>query len=137
MNPFTAPRETNEPAPVAVPLEWPALYARRAAYVVHATAICLGLAYGAKSSADLPTLAGLAVGWAIAYFCALDARAHKLVFPRAFWMITSLSWPIAALVHLVRVRGARGVTTYGLHALLFALCTVAGAVLGAWLTNNF
>jgi len=137
VDPFTAPRETAEPAPVAVPLDWPAVYARRAAYGVYAAMICAGFASGAHPNGDVPMLATLAIGWAITYFCALDARAHNVVFPHSFWLITSLSWPVAPLVHLVRVRGAAGAITFVVHAVLIALCGVAGFALGTWFGNNW
>ena len=92
--------------------------------------ICAGFASGAHPNGDVPVLATLAIGWAITYFCALDARAHNAVFPHSF-----LADHLAELV--VRVRGAAGAITFVVHAVLIALCGVAGFALGTWFGNNW
>jgi hypothetical protein len=130
MDPFAAPRETTEPAQVAQKLDWPRLYARRAAYGVYVVAFVTGLLAGAHPSSDATVLAALALGWSITYFCALDARAHGVVFPHSFWLLTTLTWPVAPLVHLVRVRGSSGALLYWVHGLGVGFCGAAGMVLG-------
>ncbi|HEX2669245.1 MAG TPA: hypothetical protein VHM25_00155 [Polyangiaceae bacterium] len=130
MDPFEAPRHSDEQAPVAVELDWSQSYARRAAYGVYVVVFSAGFISGANPRGDANLLAALAVGWAITYFCALDARAHRVVFPHSFWLFTALTWPIAPLFHLVRVRGSSGVITYWVHALGAGFCGFAGVALG-------
>ena len=135
MDPFAAPRESDEQALVTRKLDWPQSYARRAAFGVYAAAIGSGFAFGAHPQGASSLLGVLAVSWAISYFCALDARAHHVVFPHSFWLFTSLAWPVAPLAHLVRVRGASGALTYAVHAPLVAFCAFMSAALGAWLSK--
>lgn len=131
MNPFSAPREAIDELPTKSKPDWPEVYARRAAYGVYAVTLSTGFAEGVNPSGAVRLFSALAGAWAITYYCALEARAHRRVFPHSFWLITSMTWPVAPLAHFVRIRGARGVLNYALHALLIACCWAASSALGS------
>ncbi|HEY3255876.1 MAG TPA: hypothetical protein VGJ91_18085 [Polyangiaceae bacterium] len=136
VDPFTAPREFPEQLVPRSKPDWPVLYARRAGFGVYAVAVISGFAYGVRPTDAVRLLTALAASWVIAYHCALDARAHQRVFPHSFWLMTSMSWPLAPLFHFVRVRGASGALRYALHAVLVVLCWVASGALGTLLFHR-
>jgi len=116
-------------AAAALRPEWPVLYARRATYALYLVALLSGFALFARPSDSVKLLTSFAAAWVISYCCALDARAHGMVFPHSFWLITSMTWPVAPLVHLVRVRGLRGFVMYVIHAAAVGICLVLGGML--------
>jgi hypothetical protein len=125
------PGEAGE-AGEAVP-DWAASYARAALYGLYSITLGSGFALGsggAKNGA-LKLLTAFAVGWAITFYCALDARVHRKVFVRTFWYVTFLLWPIAPLFHLLRTRGKRGALVYALHALLLVFCITTSKAIGS------
>jgi hypothetical protein len=121
----------GEAAHIEPPREWARFYARGAAYGIYAMTLVCGFALGASDNHALQVLTAFGVAWSLAFFCALDARAHQKVFVHAFWWLTFLGWPVAPLFHLVRVRGKRGALTYVLHALLLLFCVLTSAGIGS------
>jgi hypothetical protein len=136
VDPFSAPREPLDEAVPASKPDWSVLYARRAAYGVYAITLISGFCHGANPTGAVRLFTTLAAAWAIAYYCALDARAHRVVFMHSFWLITSMTWPVAPLFHFVRVRGARGVLSYVLHAALIVFCWMTSDAIGGLLRHK-
>ena len=134
VDPFSAPREDMPIA--APPPDWPVLYARRATYALYLVALLSGFALFARPTDSVQLLTAVTAAWVISYCCALDARAHRMVFPHSFWLITSMTWPVAPLVHLVRVRGFRGFVIYVIHAVAVCICLVLGGALAQLLSGH-
>lgn len=120
----------------AAPSDWAALYARRATYALYGVALVSGFALFTRLSDSVKLLTSLAAAWMISYVCALDARAHRMVFPHSLWLITSLTWPMAPLVHLVRVRGFSGFVMYVIHGVALGFCLMLGGTLARLLGGH-
>jgi hypothetical protein len=111
--------------------DWSVLYSRLAGYAIYAATILAGLMIGAAPSTETELLGAFAVGWSMTFFCALDARAHGLVFVQSFWRLSSMGWPISILCHLLRARGKRGALKFALHGALLLFCVVTSAAIGS------
>ncbi len=118
-------------AEVAPQLDWSVRYARLAGYAIYAVTVLAGLMVGAAPSDGTQLLAAVAIVWSMSFFCALDARAHRLVFVQSFWRLTSLGWPISILCHLLRVRGKRGALKFALHGALLLFCAGTSIAIGS------
>ena len=105
---------------------WTMTYLRAAGYAVYFVALLYGVLEGMRPGDGARVLMTLAFAWAIAIYCALDARLHGRVFVRMYWVVTFMTWPVAPLVHLVRVRGKRGALKYLIHAPALVLTVFAG-----------
>jgi len=92
-----------------------------------------GFTNGVGPNEGVQLLTALGIGWAIAFFCALDARAHQQVFPHSFWLLTFLTWPVMPLVCLIRARGKRGALDYVLYAALLSFCYFTSNAIGSLL----
>jgi len=115
--------------------DWSVRYARLAGYAIYAVTVLAGLMVGAVHGQETELLAGFAIVWSMSFFCALDARAHGLVFVQSFWRLSSMTWPISMLFHLLRVRGKRGALTFALHGALFSFCLVTSVAIGSLLEH--
>lgn len=122
-------------AEVAPQPDWSLRYARLAGYAIYAVAVLAGLMVGAAPGEGTELLAAFAVVWSMSFFCALDARAHGLVFVQSFWRLSSMGWPISILFHLVRARGRRGALKFALHGALFLFCIATGVAIGSLLKH--
>jgi hypothetical protein len=126
----------DETAPALEPEpDWSVRYTRLAGYGVYAATIVSGLMMGAVPGQGATVLGSLAIVWSMSLFCALDARAHRVVFVQAFWRISSMIWPVSILIHLVRVRGKRGALTFALHGALLAFCAGTSVAIGSVLRH--
>lgn len=114
-------------------LDWSVRYARLAGYAIYAVTILTGLMVGAVRSDGTALLGTIAVVWSMSFFCALDARAHGLVFVQSFWRLSSIGWPISILCHLLRVRGKRGALKFALHGALLLFCVGTSVAIGSLL----
>jgi hypothetical protein len=113
--------------------DWSLRYARLAGYAIYAVTILAGLMVGAVPTQSAELLATIAIVWSMSFFCALDARAHRLVFVQSFWRLSSMGWPISILCHLLRVRGARGALKFALHGVLLLFCAGSSVAIGSLL----
>ena len=120
------PEVAVEPQP-----DWSVRYARLAGYAVYAVTVLSGLMMGAVPTPTIDLLGALAIGWSMSFFCALDARAHGLVFVQSFWRLSAIGLPISILFHLVRVHGKRGALKFALHGALLVFCVVTSAAIGS------
>ena len=111
--------------------DWSVRYTRVAGYAVYGVTVLACLMMGAVQSDAAQVLGLVAMVWSMSLFCALDARAHRVVFVQSFWRLSSIGWPISILVHLVRVRGKRGALTFALHGALLTFCALTSALLGS------
>lgn len=98
--------------------DWSVRYARLAGYSIYAATAMTGLMFGAVPSTGAKLLGTIAIVWSMSFFCALDARAHGLVFVQSFWRLSSIGWPISILCHLLRLRGKHGALKFALHGAL-------------------
>lgn len=103
------------------PEGWAQRYARFAVYGLYAVATLCGFAEGLRPTGAVRLLTALSMGWVVALYCALDARAHGKVFVQSFWLLTFLTWPISPLIHLARTRGWLGAVSYILNGLLIGV----------------
>lgn len=118
--------------------DWTGRYTKLAGYAVYA-AVALS-AFGefmARRPQDVQLLGAIALAGSIAFYCALDARAHGRVFVRSFWLPTLIAWPVAPLFHLLRTRGARGAGHYFKHLGLLLLVGLAAFALAVVLKLPF
>ena len=113
--------------------DWSVRYTRVAGYAIYAVTVLAGLMLGAAPGEGTELLGGIAIIWSMSFFCALDARAHGLVFVQSFWRLSSVGWPISVLCHLVRARGKRGALQFALHGALLAFCATTSAAIGSLL----
>lgn len=98
-------------------------------------AVLVGLTVGAAPSDGTQLLGAIAIVWSMSFFCALDARAHGLVFVQSFWRLSSVGWPLSILCHLLRVRGKRGALKFALHSALLLFCTGTSVAIGSLLKH--
>ena len=115
--------------------DWSVRYARLAGYAIYAVTVLAGLMVGAAPSDGTQVLAAVAIIWSMSFFCALDARAHGLVFVQSFWRLSSIGWPISILCHLLRVRGKRGALKFALHGALLSFCAGTSVAIGSLLEH--
>lgn len=113
--------------------DWSVRYARLAGYALYPVTILAGLMIGAVPGQGAELLAAIALVWSTSFFCALDARAHRLVFVQSFWRLSSIGWPISILCHLLRVHGKRGALKFALHGALLAFCAGTSVAIGSLL----
>ena len=125
-----AANETVAPQP-----DWSLRYARLAGYAIYAVTILAGLMVGAVRGEGAGILAAIALVWSTSFFCALDARAHRLVFVQSFWRLSSIGWPISILCHLLRVHGKRGALKFALHGALLLFCAGTSIAIGSLLNR--
>ena len=115
--------------------DWSVRYAVLAGYAIYAVTVLAGLMIGASPSEGAQLLAAIAIVWSMSFFCALDARAHGLVFVQSFWRLSSIGWPISILCHLLRVRGKRGALKFALHGALLLFCAGTSMAIGSLLRH--
>jgi hypothetical protein len=98
---------------------------------VGADGFSAGFTGGARGVA---VLAAIAEAWSVTAWSALDARARAKPYFQIFWLLTLATWPASSAVHLVRMRGKRGVLWYlacGLLAVtIYFVCRALGTLLG-------
>jgi len=129
----------DDPSATTVPVDlqpdWSVRYARLAGYAVYAVTILAGLMVGAVRSDGAILLATIAIVWSMSFYCALDARAHGLVFVQSFWRLSSIGWPFSILCHLLRVRGKGGALKFALHGALLSFCAATSIAIGSLLNR--
>lgn len=120
-------------AEVVLRPDWSVRYTRLAGYAIYGVTILAGIMVGSAPNDGKQLLGMVAIVWSMSYFCALDARAHGVVFVQSFWMLTSAGWPFSILCHLIRVRGTRGALNFALHGALWLFCAATSIAIGSLL----